>query len=75
MKKSGEVPKIFVVRSDSSLTEEEVLAYAKENLTGYKRPRYVEFIDELPKSNVGKILHKDLRALEEKETRLNRLIS
>ena len=65
--KSGEVPKIFVVRSDSSLTEEEVLAYAKENLTGYKRPRYVEFIDELPKSNVGKILHKDLRALEEKK--------
>ena len=64
--KSGEVPKIYVVRSDDSLTVEEVLAYSKENLTGYKRPRYVEFIDELPKSNVGKILHKDLRALEEK---------
>ena len=64
--KSGEVPKIYVVRSDDSLTAEEVLAYSKENLTGYKRPRYVEFIDELPKSNVGKILHKDLRALEEK---------
>ena len=54
------------MRSDNSLTKEEVLAYSKENLTGYKRPRYVEFIDELPKSNVGKILHKDLRALEEK---------
>jgi long-chain acyl-CoA synthetase len=54
------------VRSDDSLTKEDVLAYSKENLTGYKRPRYVEFIDELPKSNVGKILHKDLRALEEK---------
>ena len=64
--KSGEVPKIYVVRSDNSLTKEEVLAYSKENLTGYKRPRYVEFIDELPKSNVGKILHKDLRVLEEK---------
>ena len=64
--KSGEVPKIYVVRSDDSLTKEEVLAYSKENLTGYKRPRYVEFIDELPKSNVGKILHKDLRVLEEK---------
>ena len=64
--KSGEVPKIYVVRSDSSLTKEEVLSYSKENLTGYKRPRYVEFIDELPKSNVGKILHKDLRTLEEK---------
>ena len=64
--KSGETPKIFVVRKDSSLTKEEVLAYAKEHLTGYKRPRHVEFIDELPKSNVGKILHKDLRTLEEK---------
>ena len=64
--KSGEIPKIFVVRQDSSLTAEEVLDYAKEHLTGYKRPRYVEFIDELPKSNVGKILHKDLRAMEEK---------
>ncbi|MBR5557528.1 MAG: AMP-binding protein [Acinetobacter harbinensis] len=59
--KSGEVPKLFVVKKDPSLTTEEVLAYAKENLTGYKRPRYVEFIDELPKSNVGKILRKDLR--------------
>ena len=63
--KSGEVPKIFVVRKDASLTKEQVLAYAKEHLTGYKRPRHVEFIDELPKSNVGKILHKDLRKLEE----------
>lgn len=40
---------------DPSLTTEEVLNFAKENLTGYKRPRYVEFMDELPKSNVGKI--------------------
>ena len=64
--KSGEVPKIYVVRSDASLTAEEVIEYGKENLTGYKRPRHVEFIDELPKSNVGKILRKDLRALEEK---------
>ena len=59
--KSGEIPKLFVVKKDPSLTTEEVLAYAKENLTGYKRPRYVEFLDELPKSNVGKILRKDLR--------------
>ena len=64
--KSGETPKIYVVRNDPSLTEEEVLAYGKEHLTGYKRPRRVEFIDELPKSNVGKILRKDLRVLEEK---------
>lgn len=59
--KSGEVPKLFVVKKDESLTAEEILAYAKENLTGYKRPRYVEFMQELPKSNVGKILRKDLR--------------
>ncbi|WP_367109720.1 AMP-binding protein [uncultured Psychrobacter sp.] len=64
---SGEVPKIFVVCQDSSLTKDDVLAYAKEHLTGYKRPRQVQFIDELPKSNVGKILHKDLRTLEEQE--------
>jgi len=63
---SGEVPKIFVVRQDESLTKEEVLKYSQDNLTGYKRPRYVEFIDELPKSNVGKILHKDLREMEAK---------
>lgn len=59
--KSGEVPKLFVVKKDPSLTTEEILAFAKENLTGYKRPRYVEFLAELPKSNVGKILRKDLR--------------
>ena len=59
--KSGEIPKLFVVKKDPSLTTEEVLAFAKENLTGYKRPRYVEFMDELPKSNVGIILRKDLR--------------
>ena len=59
--KSGEVPKLFVVKKDPSLTTEEILAFAKANLTGYKRPRYVEFMDELPKSNVGKILRKDLR--------------
>ncbi|WP_367108958.1 AMP-binding protein [uncultured Psychrobacter sp.] len=64
---SGEVPKIFVVCQDPSLTKDDVLAYAKEHLTGYKRPRQVQFIDELPKSNVGKILHKDLRTLEEQE--------
>ncbi|MDR6542087.1 long-chain acyl-CoA synthetase [Acinetobacter bereziniae] len=59
--KSGEVPKLFVVKKDPSLTTQEVLEFAKQNLTGYKRPRYVEFMDDLPKSNVGKILRKDLR--------------
>ena len=59
--KSGEVPKLFIVKKDQSLTAEEILEYTKKNLTGYKQPKFVEFLDELPKSNVGKILRKDLR--------------
>ena len=59
--KSGEVVKLFVVRKDKSLTEDEVIAYARENMTGYKVPKAVEFRDELPKSNVGKILRRMLR--------------
>jgi len=59
--KSGEVPKIFVVKRDKSLTKSEILDYCKENLTGYKVPKEVEFRNELPKTNVGKILRKDLR--------------
>jgi long-chain acyl-CoA synthetase len=59
--KSGEAVSLFVVRKDPSLTKEEVIEFCKENLTGYKRPRYVEFMDELPKSNVGKILRRELR--------------
>lgn len=58
---SGEVVKVCIVKKDPSLTAEEIKAFAKENLTGYKRPKIVEFYDELPKSNVGKILRKDLR--------------
>lgn len=61
---SGELVKAFIVKKDDSLTEQEIKAWAKENLTGYKRPKYIEFIGELPKSNVGKILRKDLRELE-----------
>lgn len=57
---SGEVPKLFVVRKDPNLTEDDVFAYCRENLTGYKRPSYVVFRDALPKSNVGKILRKEL---------------
>ncbi|WP_336055734.1 long-chain-fatty-acid--CoA ligase [Nitratireductor sp. CH_MIT9313-5] len=59
--KSGEVPKLFVVRKDDSLTEEEIIEFCRDKLTGYKRPRHVEFRDELPKSNVGKILRRELR--------------
>ncbi|GHC80027.1 long-chain-fatty-acid--CoA ligase [Limoniibacter endophyticus] len=58
---SGEVPKIFVVRRDPMLTAADLLEFCKENLTGYKRPRHVEFRDELPKTNVGKILRRELR--------------
>jgi long-chain acyl-CoA synthetase len=59
--RSGEVPKLFVVKKDPSLTTEQILDYCKENLTGYKRPKQVEFRDELPKTNVGKILRRELR--------------
>jgi long-chain acyl-CoA synthetase len=59
--KSGEAVSIFVVKKDPTLTEEDVKAFCKENLTGYKRPRYIEFRDDLPKSNVGKILRRELR--------------
>ncbi|AQV95702.1 long-chain-fatty-acid--CoA ligase [Cupriavidus necator] len=58
---SGEVVKLFVVRKDPALTEADVIAFCKERLTGYKRPKYVEFRTELPKTNVGKILRRELR--------------
>lgn len=58
---SGEAVKIFVVRKDPSLTAEALVAHCREGLTGYKVPRFVEFRDELPKSNVGKILRRVLR--------------
>ena len=59
--KSGEAVKVFVVKKDESATVESIRAHCKEHLTGYKVPRHVEFLDELPKSNVGKILRKELR--------------
>jgi acyl-CoA synthetase (AMP-forming)/AMP-acid ligase II len=58
----GEAIKVFVVRSDPLLTEEEVASFCKQNLTGYKRPKYIEFRDDLPKTNVGKILRRELRS-------------
>ncbi len=58
---SGEVPKLFIVKKDPSLTEAAVLEFCKEQLTGYKRPKHVEFRAELPKTNVGKILRRALR--------------
>ncbi len=59
--KQGEAIKVFVVRSDPSLTEDNVVRYCNEHFTGYKRPKYIEFRDELPKTNVGKILRRELR--------------
>ncbi len=59
--KQGESIKVFIVRADASLSEQEVERYCRENLTGYKQPKYIEFRDELPKSNVGKILRRELR--------------
>ena len=60
-KSQGEAIKVFVVKNDSTLTEEDLALYCKQYLTGYKRPKYIEFRDELPKSNVGKILRRELR--------------
>ncbi len=59
--KSGEVVVLYAVRSDPNLTQQELLAYLKENLTGYKVPREIIFREELPKTNVGKILRRELR--------------
>jgi acyl-CoA synthetase (AMP-forming)/AMP-acid ligase II len=60
--KAGEAIKVFIIKDDPTLTEEQVAAYCHDNLTGYKRPKYIEFRDELPKTNVGKILRRELRA-------------
>jgi long-chain acyl-CoA synthetase len=59
--RSGEAVKLFVVKGDATLHEEDIASYCKENFTAYKRPKYIEFRDELPKSNVGKILRRELR--------------
>jgi long-chain acyl-CoA synthetase len=59
--KSGEVVKLFIVRKDPKLSDADIIKHCKEYLTNYKVPRYVVFKDELPKSNVGKILRKELR--------------
>jgi len=59
--KSGEVPKVFIVKKDQSLTSEEILEHCRANLTGYKMPRKIEFRTDLPKTNVGKILRRVLR--------------
>ncbi len=59
--KSTEVVKVFIVKKDATLSEEEIISYCRENLTGYKCPKHVEFRADLPKSNVGKILRRMLK--------------
>ncbi|MFZ6713325.1 long-chain fatty acid--CoA ligase [Undibacterium sp. TC9W] len=58
---SGEAVKLFVVRKDPALTVDQLMDYCKEQFTGYKKPKYIEFRSELPKTNVGKILRRELR--------------
>ena len=58
---SGEAVKLFVVKKDPALTERDIMEYCKEHLTGYKKPKYIEFRSDLPKTNVGKILRRELR--------------
>ena len=60
-KQAGEAVMLFVVKKDPNLTKQELMKYCMEQLTGYKKPKYVEFRDELPKTNVGKILRRQLR--------------
>ena len=60
--KSGEAVKLFVVKNDSTISEDDLLSYCRDNFTAYKRPKVIEFRDELPKSNVGKILRRELRS-------------
>ncbi|MBI5277635.1 MAG: AMP-binding protein [Burkholderiales bacterium] len=60
--KQGEAIKVFVVKKETTLTEDDLWRYCRDNLTGYKIPKYIEFRDDLPKTNVGKILRRELRA-------------
>ncbi len=64
---SGEVPKAFIVSSDPHMAEDDVVKFCRQHLTPYKIPKHVEFREELPKSNVGKILRKELRKQERAE--------
>jgi long-chain acyl-CoA synthetase len=64
---SGEAVKLFVVKRDPALTVAELSEFCKKQLTGYKRPKYIEFRDDLPKSNVGKILRRELRDADQKK--------
>ncbi len=58
---AGEAVKLFVVKKDPALTEADLMKFCAEQLTGYKKPKYIEFRKDLPKTNVGKILRRELR--------------
>ena len=60
--RSGEAVKLYVVKKDTTLDEDDISRYCNDNFTAYKRPKYIEFRDELPKSNVGKVLRRELRS-------------
>jgi long-chain acyl-CoA synthetase len=66
-KNSGEAVKVFIVKKEAGLTERDVMEYCAKNLTGYKKPKHVEFRQDLPKTNVGKILRRELRDAEMKK--------
>ena len=59
--KTGESPKLFVVKTDNSISEQDIINFCKEHLTGYKIPKQIQFLEELPKSTVGKLLRRELR--------------
>jgi long-chain acyl-CoA synthetase len=59
--RTGEAVKLFVVRKDRTLTEAALMEYCRQQFTGYKKPKFIEFRDQLPKTNVGKILRRELR--------------
>ena len=61
----GELVKLFVVRKDPALTEQEIIKFCRDELTNYKVPKQIEFVDELPKNNVGKILRRKLRDIQQ----------
>lgn len=71
-KNSGEAVMMFVVKKDQALTREELAAFCVKNLTGYKKPKYIEFRDDLPRTNVGKILRRELRDQAVKEMAVSR---
>jgi long-chain acyl-CoA synthetase len=60
--RTGEAVKLFVVRKDAALDEDDLARYCRDNFTAYKRPKYIEFRDDLPKSPVGKVLRRELRS-------------